>query len=95
MMIRGIRCWLSCPSIWVVFLARFVLGWMQMTPWLMLDSMIVGGVKKVGCGHVCHTNCPCEVVEQSIATVNCTLYRALPVSGRQNPHVVPQMTRGS
>jgi len=52
-----------------------------------LNSMMVGGVKKVGCGHMFHTNCLREVVERerSIATAKCPLCRASLVTGRQEP----------
>mmetsp|Transcript_17491 Transcript_17491/g.31743 ORF Transcript_17491/g.31743 Transcript_17491/m.31743 type:complete len:1020 (+) Transcript_17491:334-3393(+) len=62
-----------------------------------LNSMMVGGVKKVGCGHMFHTNCLREVVERerSIATAKCPLCRASLVTGRQDPPVVrPQGVNG-
>ncbi|KAL7541602.1 hypothetical protein ACHAXR_011055 [Thalassiosira sp. AJA248-18] len=59
-----------------------------------LNSMIVGSVKKVGCGHLFHANCLREVVERerSMASAKCPLCRASLVTGRQDPEVVhPQM----
>lgn len=59
-----------------------------------LNSMLVGSVKKVGCGHLMHTNCLREVVERerSFAAAKCPLCRASLVTGRHEPHVVrPQV----
>eukprot|EP00571_Detonula_confervacea_P010581 CAMPEP_0172306084 /NCGR_PEP_ID=MMETSP1058-20130122/7225_1 /TAXON_ID=83371 /ORGANISM="Detonula confervacea, Strain CCMP 353" /LENGTH=1054 /DNA_ID=CAMNT_0013017861 /DNA_START=53 /DNA_END=3217 /DNA_ORIENTATION=+ len=55
-----------------------------------LNSMLVGGVKKVGCGHLFHTNCLREVVERerSFAAAKCPLCRASLVTGRQHPQMV-------
>ena len=54
-----------------------------------LNSMTVGGVKKVACGHLFHTNCLKEVVERerSIASAKCPLCRASLVTGRHDHNV--------
>mmetsp|Transcript_32941 Transcript_32941/g.79698 ORF Transcript_32941/g.79698 Transcript_32941/m.79698 type:complete len:1072 (-) Transcript_32941:64-3279(-) len=51
-----------------------------------LNSLLVGGVKKVGCGHLFHTNCLREVIERerSFAAAKCPLCRASLVTGRQD-----------
>ena len=50
-----------------------------------LNSLTVGNVKKVGCGHLFHTQCLREVVERerSIQAVRCPLCRANLITGRQ------------
>lgn len=47
--------------------------------------MTIGNVKKVGCGHLFHTQCLREVVERerSIHAARCPLCRASLISGRQ------------
>jgi hypothetical protein len=47
--------------------------------------MTIGNVKKVGCGHLFHTNCLREVVERerSIQVARCPLCRASLITGRQ------------
>lgn len=55
-----------------------------------LNSLLVGGVKKVACGHLFHTNCLREVLERerSFANAKCPLCRASVVTGRHDLHVV-------
>jgi len=50
-----------------------------------LNSMAIGNVKKVGCGHLFHTHCLREVVERerSIQVARCPLCRANLITGRQ------------
>eukprot|EP00986_Skeletonema_menzelii_P009238 scaffold4151_cov137-Skeletonema_menzelii.AAC.10 len=50
-----------------------------------LNSMALGNVKKVGCGHLFHTHCLREVVERerSIQVARCPLCRANLITGRQ------------
>lgn len=57
-----------------------------------LNSMLVGSVKKVCCGHLFHTNCLREVVERerSFNITKCPLCRASIVTGR---HDIPQVVR--
>ena len=55
-----------------------------------LNSLLVGGVKKIACGHLFHTNCLREVLERerSFASAKCPLCRASVVTGRHDLHVV-------
>jgi hypothetical protein len=55
-----------------------------------LNSLLVGGVKKIACGHLFHTNCLREVLERerSFASAKCPLCRASVVTGRHDMHVV-------
>jgi len=50
-----------------------------------LGTMSMGNVKKVGCGHLYHTNCLREIVERarSIEAAKCPLCRASIVNGMQ------------
>jgi len=52
-----------------------------------LGTMSMGNVKKIGCGHLYHTNCLREIVERarSIEAARCPLCRASVVNGMQFP----------
>jgi hypothetical protein len=54
-----------------------------------LNSLVVGGVKTIACGHLFHTNCLREVLERerSFASAKCPLCRASVVTGRHDPHM--------
>lgn len=49
-----------------------------------LSSLLVGGAKKLKCGHLFHTNCLREVIEreQTFASAKCPLCRASVVTGK-------------
>ena len=55
-----------------------------------LNSLLVGGVKKIACGHLFHTNCLREVLERerSFSSAKCPLCRASVVTGRHDLQVV-------
>ena len=56
-----------------------------------LGAMSVGSVKKVGCGHLYHTNCLREVIERahSMEAAKCPLCRASVVDGSRSGTNVP------
>jgi hypothetical protein len=49
-----------------------------------LNSLLVGGVKKLRCGHLFHTNCLREVIERerTLASAKCPLCRASVITGK-------------
>ncbi|KAL3821673.1 hypothetical protein ACHAXA_006093, partial [Cyclostephanos tholiformis] len=51
-----------------------------------LNTLMVGGVKTIACGHLFHTNCLREVLERerSFASAKCPLCRASVVTGRHD-----------
>jgi len=52
-----------------------------------LGTLSVGNIKKIGCGHLFHTNCLREVIERarSIEAAKCPFCRASVLDGRQTP----------